>query len=250
MERFFNVFFHRTVIKARICILLNSIEDFSFQQQLDRYLPAERFDVTIAERFPDDPLTYQLIIPWSYRKIIKQAEQAGNVVVMHSSNLPEGRGWAPIYYAFNEQKTEYVISGIFAANEVDTGNVIVRARFPISPGYTAPFIRVVDEELSLLLIAKIFEQWPEGNPVGAKQSGMGTFRARRSPKDNEIDIKNQFEKLIPHLRGVEFKSPAFFIYNDVKYFIEIRPESAPQKPTQVEIEYPALNKVEIWRGWA
>lgn len=234
----------------RVCILLNSLDEYDFEEALHRYLPTDRFEVTIAETFPDDPLKYQLIVPWSYRKIIKQAEQAGNVVVIHSSDLPEGRGWAPIYYAFSEQKSEYVISGIFAANEVDTGDVIVRARFKIAAEYTAPFIRMVDEELSLLLIAGILEQWPEGNPKGVRQVGLGSYRPRRYPRDNEVDISKPLEKLLPHLRGVESKSPAFFFYNEVKYMIEIRPESAPNKPGQVIIEYPALNKIEIWGGWA
>jgi len=236
-------------MNPRVCILLNSLDEFDFQEVLRRHLPADRFEVTIAEAFPDDSSKFQLIVPWSYRKIIKQAEQAGNVVVMHSSDLPEGRGWAPIYHAFKEQKSEYVISGIFAANEVDTGDVIVRARFPMEAGYTASFIRKIDEELSLLLIARILEQWPEGNPAGVKQSGTVSHRARRYPSDNEIDISKPLKALLPHLRGIESKSPAFFFYNEIKYLIEIRPESVPNKPRQVTIEYPALRKFEIWSGW-
>ena len=237
-------------MKPHIYILLNNLNEFGFEELLDFYLPADRFDVTISETFPDNPFIYQLIVPWNYRKIITQAEQAGNVVVMHASNLPEGRGWAPIYHTFYEQKSEYILSGIFAVSEVDTGNVIVRARFPIEAGYTAPFLRIVDEELSLLLISKILEHWPEGNPTGIKQVGQSSYRDRRYPKDNQIDITDSLEKLIPHLRGVESKNPAFFIYNNVKYLIKIQPESFPSKPKEVIIEYPDLNKSEIWRGWA
>ena len=237
-------------MNPRICFLLNSLEEFCFQEQLNLYLPRDKFDVTITETFPDDPLKYQLIVPWNYRKIIKQAEEFGNIVVMHSSNLPEGRGWAPVYYSFIEKKSEYYISGILAANEVDTGDIIVQARFPIKDEYTAPFIRVLDEELSLLLVAKILEHWPEGNLVGRKQVGNGSYRNRRYPINNQINIKDSIEKLLPHLRGVEQKSPAFFIYNDVKYFINVLLEISPNKPEKVIIEYPSLNKVEIWEGWA
>lgn len=234
----------------RICILLNNLDEFNFEELLHSYLPTDRYDVEIAVTFPDDPSQYQLIVPWSYRKIIKLAEQSGNVVVMHSSDLPEGRGWAPIYYSFKEEKPYYVISAIFAANEVDAGDIIMRARFRIEDDYTASFIRKLDEELSLLLIAKILEQWPERNPTGIKQLGDGTYRIRRYPKDNEIDISKKLEALLPHLRGVENNSPAYFFYNEVKYIIELRPELQPNKPGQVYLEYPSLNKVEIWIGWA
>jgi methionyl-tRNA formyltransferase len=237
-------------MNSRICILLNSLAEFDFAELLHRYLPTDRFEVTIAESFPADPTKFQLIVPWSYRKIIKQAGQAGNVLVIHSSDLPEGRGWAPIYHTFNEQKAEYVISAILATDDVDTGDVIVRARFPLEARHTASFIRKLDEELSLILIAKIAERWPEGKPAGVKQIGAGSYRVKRYPGDNEIDINKPLRALLPHLRGVEQTSPAFFFYNDVKYLIEIRPESAPNKPEQVMIEYPALNKVETWTEWA
>lgn len=236
-------------MKPRLCILLNCLDEFNFEEAVHRYLPADRFDVTITETFPNDPSNFQLIFPWNYRKIIKQAAQAGNVVVMHSSDLPEGRGWAPIYHAFSEQKTEYVITGIFAADEVDTGDVIVRACFPIEAGYTASFIRMLDKELSVILVAKILEHWPEGTPAGVKQVGLGSYRSRRCPADNEIDPLLPLIEILPHLRGVEPASPAFFIYKNAKYLIEVRPEVEPKKPTQVTIEYPALNIVEIWKGW-
>lgn len=236
-------------MNPHVCILLNSLNEFDFEDTVHRYLPSDRFELTITETFPDEPSKYQIIVPWNYRKIIRNAAQAGNVVVMHSSDLPEGRGWAPVYHAFSEQQSEYVISGIFAANEVDTGNIIVRARFPIEAGHTASFIRTLDKELSVVLVAKILEHWPEGNPAGVKQVGLGSYRPRRYPADNEIDLSRPLIELLPHLRGVEPASPAFFLYKNVKYLIEIRPESAPNRPRQVTIEYPALNKVEIWEGW-
>jgi methionyl-tRNA formyltransferase len=236
-------------MKPRVCIVLNHLEEFDFEDTLRRYLPSDGFEVTATDSFPEDPSHYQLVIPWCYRKVIKRAASAGNVVIMHSSDLPNGRGWAPIYHAFGEQKAEYVISGIFAADEVDTGDVIVRARFAIEEGYTAPFIRALDKELSAVLIGKILEHWPVGPPEGVKQVGAGTFHPRRYPADNEVDLSASLSELLPHLRGVESGSPAFFQYKNVKYLIEVRPEAVPSKPTQVTIEYPALNKVELWRGW-
>ena len=236
-------------MKPRVCILLNSLDEFDFEEILRLHLPADKFEVSITESFPEYPAEFRLIVPWSYRKVIKRASQAGNVVVMHSSNLPEGRWWAPIYHAFSEQKSEYIISGVLAADDVDTGDIVVRARFPIEPSYTASFIRALDKELSVVLVAMILRHWPESNPAGVNQVGVGTYRPRRYPIDNGIDLSLPLADLLPHLRGVEPASPAFFLYRNVKYLIEIRPEFAPNRPRQVTIEYPALNRVEIWRGW-
>ncbi|MEI8155482.1 MAG: formyltransferase family protein [Burkholderiales bacterium] len=233
----------------RVCILLNSLSEYDFQELVDRYLPADSFDVSIADIFPIDPSQFDLIVPWSYRKILGQAKAAGNVVVFHSSDLPDGRGWAPIYYSFVEQKDEYVISGILAADEVDTGDIIVRARFPIEAGYTATFLRKIDEVLSLVLIAGVLQHWPDSSPTGVPQGGGGSFRSRRHASDNEIDITKPLAEFLPHLRGVEHNNPAFFVYEKIKYRIEIRPDFEPNRPQAVVIEYPAIGIIETWADW-
>ena len=238
------------MIKPRICILLNNLREFTFSELLQRYLPADQFDVKLVESFPDNPREYQIIIPWNYQKIIQQIEHIDNIVIFHSSDLPDGRGWAPVYYAFKDQKSEYVISAILAAGEVDRGNIIMRARFLIEDGYTASFVRKIDEELTLLMIVKILEQWPDGGVVSIRQSVNGTYRRRRYPKDNEVNVNETLMELIPHLRGVENNSPAYFFFNNVKYLIEIRPEQELSRPKCITIEYPGLNKIECWSGWA
>ena len=236
-------------MKPRTLILVNRLEEFDFENKLNHYLPPDRFDVAVADSFPEDATKFDLIFPFNYRKIIKGASLAGNVIVMHASELPEGRGWAPIYYAFSKNKNEYVVSGIFAAEDFDSGDIIIRARIKIAPGYTARFIRAIDKEIFLLLIAKIFEQWPKGKPTGIKQTGSPSCHPRRYPKDNEIDIKKPLIDLISHLRGTEPQHPAFFFYEGEKYLIEITPELVPKKPCQVTIEYPSINRIKIEEVW-
>ena len=236
-------------MRPRICILLNSLDNYDFDELLKHYLPAEKFEVEIAEHFPDNPLAYSLIVPWSYKKIIKNAEQAANVVVIHSSDLPDGKGWAPIYHAFSEQKNEYVMSAIYAVGKVDAGDIIAQVKFNIGPDYTAGFIRSLDNELSLLIIQKILEKWPNQKPLAVRQIGKSSHRKRRYPHDNEINLSQSLEFLLPHLRGVETCSPAFFYYKNIKYLIEVRPEKVPCNPTDVTISFPGLSKTELWCDW-
>ena len=246
MERFQTICTYILVMKQRICLLLNSLSDYTFSKIISKYLPSNLFDIDVFESFPENPLDYQLIIPWSYRKLIKDAESIGNIVVMHSSNLPEGRGWAPIYYTFKEKKDVYTISGVIANNEIDAGEIVIRASFPIYGNYTATYARKVDEEISLMLIAKIIENWPDGKLVGKEQIGIPSYRSRRTTQDNKVNLTDSLIDILPHLRGVEDNSPAFFVLDGHKYFIKIYPESEPPLPKQIKIEYPALNKIEIW----
>jgi len=250
MARLCQVFSNPTVMRPRICFLLNNLDEFNFEKMLYSYFPVEKYEVKVTAVFPENPNHFQLIVLWNYHRIIKDAAKYRNVVVIHSSDLPEGRGWAPIYHSFKEEKKEYVMSAILAATEVDAGDIIMRARFQIEDGYTASFVRELDQEVSLMMVTKILNQWPDGIASGIQQSGVSSYHVRRFPKDNEIDISKPLKTLLPHLRGLESNNPAYFFLNKVKYLIDVRPEALPNKPKKVLLEYPALNKVETWAGWA
>lgn len=233
----------------QICFLVNNFDEFNFSDALERYLPSSLFDIKIVSTFPDDPLSFDLIIPWSFRRKIDQIEDLNNIVIIHSSDLPAGRGWAPIYNSIKSGQKEFVITAIVASREVDAGDIVMRARFPIFDDYTASFIRNLDIELSLVMIDKILKNWPDGQIVGISQVGEVTYNPRRRPFENQINITNTIQELMPHLRGVESSAPAFFFYNGIKYLIEIMPEIAPNKPAKVIFEYPALKKIEVWSDW-
>ena len=233
--------------KHHICFLFNELKDYNFEKLLLKYLPKENYEVLITKDFPKNPLEYKLIIPWCYKKILKDVEQYSNVIIIHSSNLPYGRGWAPIYYTFKNKIKTYYITCILAKNSVDEGDIIAKISFPVKSDYTATFLREVDKELSLLLIKKILDKWPEMPIEVTPQKGKPTYNLRRFPSDNEIDKNNSIESLLPHLRGVEDDNPAFFFHDNVKFNIKIYPEFKPKFPDIIKIEYPALNEKEYWK---
>lgn len=234
------------MIKKKICILLNDSNEYNFEDLLKIYLTEDKFDISVTDKFPKNFQSFDLIIPWSYQKIINNFKQSKNIVIIHSSELPHGRGWAPIYYSIKEGQPDYVISCIFATDEVDRGDIIIKASFPILPEYTATFLRKVDREVSFLLIKKILDKWPNDKVITSKQEGTESYRSRRYPGDNEVNTSKTLESLLPHLRAVENNNPAFFYYNDVKYLISIYPQNEPEFPNKIKIEYPGINEIEYW----
>ena len=87
----------------RLFILLNNITDFNFSSELETYLP--NYLVDIGTDMPISPNDYDLIVAWSYRKIIKKIPNPNNIIIFHSTDLPNGKGWAPIYNSIvNENK--------------------------------------------------------------------------------------------------------------------------------------------------
>ena len=222
-------------MNERLFFVLNRLDDFDFGSLIDKYVPDHTVDLGCSP--PTSTEDYRLIILWNYRKIITALPETNNFVLFHSSDLPAGKGWAPIYHALAEQYRNFTISGLLAAPEVDSGNLIVKARFPILPGYTATDLRKFDAEISMMLLARILDRFNGRAITGTPQSGTSTYLKRRHPEDNRIDINRPLKELIPHLRACEPAHPAFFDWEATRYRIEVSSLSTPAFPEQIEIDW-------------
>lgn len=220
---------------TRLFFVLNSLSEFDFKDLLEKHLPGIHADVGIE--LPANPTDYRLIVLWSYRKVVAAPAGSNNVVLFHSSDLPKGRGWAPIYHAIVEREEYFVVSGIFAAPEVDTGDVIVKARFKILPNYTATDLRRFDRELSLMLLREILSRFEGREVAGVAQSGKPTVRPRRTPEDCRIDVDRPFRELVDHLRACEPRSPAFFETAGCRYVVSIAPVDIPAFPADIQVVF-------------
>lgn len=219
----------------RVFFLVNKLDEFNFFQYVKKHL--NEISVTVGDSLPEHTDEYDLIVLWSYRKIIKNVPSGKNIILFHSSDLPDGKGWAPIYYSIRSGLEYFTISGILADQRVDSGDIVVKAKFRIKDNYTAEHIRKWDHEISIILIKKILERFANGKIRGKKQEGVGTSNPRRKPDENRIELKSRFEQTINHLRACEKSHPAFFYYNQTKYNIIIEPEMEPDFPADLKIKF-------------
>ncbi len=217
----------------KIFFLVNSVDEFKSHKHLQQYLPDVK--CTIQTSFPISPEKFDLIILWNYRKIIPNISNLKNIIIFHGSDLPSGKGWAPIYNSIVKKIPKYTISGILPGENVDSGDIIVKAKFSIKDFHSAESIREFDNEISILLIKKILEKFPNNTLKGQKQIGEESFFHRRYLKDNEIKMDSRISEIFDHLRACEMKHPAFFYHNEIKYIIHIEPEKKPEFPNDLEI---------------
>ena len=210
---------------SKVFFMVNKIKDFCFADLIEKYL--SNCSVTVGETLPVHTEEYNLIVLWSYRKILANVAEKKNIILFHSSDLPEGKGWAPIYHSIRSGKDDYVISGIFADKEVDSGDIIVKAKFKIKDNYTADIIRRWDAEISIMLVREILDRFRNKIIKGIKQSGAETYYRRRKPEDNEVSLNSTIEDVLNHLRACENDHPAFVMYRDIKYKIFLEPLNSP-----------------------
>lgn len=118
-------------------------------------------------------------------------------LVLHGSDLPEGRGWSPVVWQVLEGRSEFTVSLLVAEDEVDSGDVWARHRFAVPPDAVAREInaRVFDAELALMTWA--LENCDRSRPE--PQDGVPTYYPRRTPADSTLDaersLSDQFDLL-------------------------------------------------------
>lgn len=219
----------------KVYFLVNEIAPFALHELCEKHLPGVAIES--GSKLPQDSEGYALIVPWNYRRILAEHELRPNFMVFHASDLPEGKGWATIYHAIAREQAVFTITGFIPDAKMDEGTVVVKARFPLKPNYTAKILRRHQEEVSIILLRGVLERFGGKPPMGRKTGGAGTVYKRRRPEDNEIDVAKPFSEIVPHLRACESGHPAFFSNGGEKFIVTVTPENEPDFPEDLKVKF-------------
>lgn len=166
-----------------------------------------KYEYIVSSRAVDDITNdYQLVIVSNYDQIIPEEYfklPRYGVVVIHSSDLPKGRGWAPIYNSIYNKEIDYVISLIKIDKKVDAGNMLLKIRVKKPQYIDNNNLRKIDEEAIIVLVEKFLEIIKKNKKklVGQKQNNtLSTYFSKREVDQNKIDenksIKEQIHKIL------------------------------------------------------
>jgi methionyl-tRNA formyltransferase len=208
----------------RITILCSSPEH-PVNQTLHSWLEARKsqHDVTLVRK-KDDLVGGDILFLIACTEIIKSKERSlfKKCLVVHASNVPQGRGWSPHIWQIVSGAEHIVVSLLEAEDNVDTGAIWKQETIHV------PKDALWDEINSLLFQAQIrlmdfaVENYATVVPAAQSKDRTPTYYPRRTPEDSRIDpsmtIGEQFD-LIRVCDPVRF--PAFFIIHGRKYFLRI-----------------------------
>lgn len=143
-------------------------------------------------------------------------------LVIHASNLPEGRGWSPHIWQILEGKTEIVVSLLEAADKVDSGDIWhqLRVSVPKSALYDEINDLIFDAEFDLMDFA--VSNFDRVIPKAQRADIKPTYYPRRSPKDSELNPALSIAEQFDLMRVCDpERFPAFFKLHDCKYKIRL-----------------------------
>jgi methionyl-tRNA formyltransferase len=183
---------------------------------------------------------FSVVYLLSYDRVVNPSLMSrvnGKVILFHSSDLPHGRGWAPIYNAIISQADLHTITMCYAGDKVDTGNILAKARLPIARNYTAAMLREVGRQAIGQMISRYTQLFIDAKPLGIPQLGNGTYVARRKSGDAAIDVNRSFAEVVPHLLASEAPNLASFEYRGERFRIQVIPENAQLRDDLIIEEY-------------
>jgi len=142
-------------------------------------------------------------------------------LVVHASDLPEGRGFSPLSWMIIEGHNDIALCLLDAADEVDSGPIVYRDHVNFE-GHE--LIEELHQCLGAMQIALCQRFLEADTPAeGQPQEGEPTRYARRFPKDSQLDPNATIADQFDLLRTVDNeKYPAFFVHRGHRYHLTIR----------------------------
>ena len=143
-------------------------------------------------------------------------------IVIHASDLPEGKGWSPHVWQILEGKTVIVMSAISAEIELDSGPIWAKVSMNI------PDNALYDEIYEIIFInhLKLFEivaSMIDRNISPSPQiSNSSSFYKRRKPEDSLVDIDSTLSDIFDLLRVSDpVHYPVHFKYRNETFKLSI-----------------------------
>ena len=187
---------------------------------------AKKLDAKLFYSSSDIKEKFDILFILSYHKILNKKSLSKNKhnIVIHSSNLPKGKGFAPLFHQVLEGKKEIIFT-LFEANEsADNGEFYIKEKLVLNGLELYNELRDKQAKLVYKMALKFVKNIDKLK--AKKQKGKESFYKRRYPKDSELDINKSIKSQFNLLRICSNKEfPAFFYIEKQKFILKIYKKS-------------------------
>lgn len=176
-----------------------------------------------SEIHESDDLTFCL----SYYKLIKpplyDLPKYGTFVC-HASDLPKGRGWAPVNWAIINGEDQITLTTFKVDGGCDTGPYHIKSSVPLEIDDTIHTAYAkIEIEILAHLKSVVSELLEFGKITLHQQEGEPTFYERRRKKDSELDPNLSLSEQWNKLRACDNDEyPAFFWLHGKKIVLKYK----------------------------
>jgi len=172
------------------------------------------------------PETFVFVFILSYHRIIKKKylDLRTQNIVIHGSDLPRGKGWAPIFWQILEGENNIPFTMLEAGEGIDDGDVYMKRSLKLT-GLELNFeLRRKQANFIIEMCLDFLENY-DLYKKAKPQEGKETFYKKRKAEDSELNFNKSLKEQFNLLRIVDNEAyPAFFYRKNRKYIIKIYEE--------------------------
>lgn len=151
-----------------------------------------------------------------------ERDKYGATLVLHASDLPEGRGWSPHIWEILAGNQEITVSLLEAQEPVDSGPIWLKTKFTLEGHELLPEINKKLFEAELSLMDNAVDNYGKFVPEEQSQDIPPSFWPRRTPEDSRLDPEKTIAEQFNLLRVADSERyPAFFEYQGQKYILKV-----------------------------
>ena len=207
--------------KYKITFLLDKKNDWINNYVKKNFINNNKFNFKISKNFRKIK-NQDIVFILNFTKILPKSFLIKNQLnlVVHASNLPKGKGFAPIQWQILNNKNKIPICLIEADEKFDSGSIIEKNYIKFEGHELNDEIRHIQGNETVKIIKKFLNKYPKFKKK--KQVGSSTFFKKRNSDDSKLSLNKNLKESFNLLRIVDNeKYPAFFIYKKKKYIIKI-----------------------------
>ena len=143
-------------------------------------------------------------------------------LVVHASNLPQGRGWSPASWQILERKCTIPVTLLAAEERVDSGPIYAQKHIEISEMELIESWRRKIAKATHDLITQFVGELPTSLCNAREQSGDASYYAKRGPRDSRVLLTETLESILPLFQIADNEQyPVFFEKAGKKMILKI-----------------------------
>ena len=167
--------------------------------------------------------TFECMFILSYHRIIPKVEliKHKHNLVIHESALPEGKGWAPMFWQILEGKNEIPFTMFEASENLDAGDIYMQKTLSLTGYELNGELREKQARMSQNMCIEFVNNYDAYKAL-LKQKGEESIYPKRTAKDSCLDIDSTLREQFNLLRIVNNGDyPAFFDIDGQRYYLKI-----------------------------
>ena len=208
----------------KVCFLFDKKNNWLLEKTKATFKTKKKYNFFFSENL-NIVRNFDIVFILGYTKILKNNFLKKNKLnlVVHESNLPKGKGFAPVQWQILKGQTIIPMCLIKAEINADSGDIYEKIYFKVSHTDLYDQIRKKQAAATIRIIKKFLKKYPKIK--AKKQKGKGTFLKKRKKSDSKLDINKSIKEQFNLLRICNNnKWPGYFIYKKKKYIIKIMSE--------------------------